>query len=340
MTMIPNARRVKPPAGGGPLSGTFSHGQSVTLTGSGFGTKSTAAPIKYDDFQSVTIGQTIWDHSTAPGPSWGNLGDQEYNPIANNTKLRAGTPFARNMDSHWEFPNAGDSAGSALTLAGQTARKLYFDGWMYLDDTGITSGSIQNFKPVRFESGTTSAYFNPYSNSAGDYGGNVRDGVTRVDSDWASDPSSSYYNAWNHVQWMADAGSGDNAYDGACHFYRNCGLKYSHVDIAEIGSGEDDWNTFYLGNYIRSNDQAGHIHIYWESMYVDDSWARVEIGDEAVYDDCTHREIQRCTAWSDGSITFVPNRGNFGPTDNVTIFVINESNTVVATQAATLGTTY
>lgn len=37
-------------------SGTFSHGNSVTISGSSFGSKSTAAPVKYDDFDGGVAG--------------------------------------------------------------------------------------------------------------------------------------------------------------------------------------------------------------------------------------------------------------------------------------------
>jgi len=30
---------------------------------------------------------------------------------------------------------------------------------------------------------------------------------------------------------------------------------------------------------------------YFDDIYIDDSWARTEVGDNATYDNCTHREI-------------------------------------------------
>src|SRR5574343_493704 len=55
------------------VSGTVSSGQSVTIAGSGFGSKSSAAPMKWDTFESGTVGQnlgtptvgTAWDLYTA-----------------------------------------------------------------------------------------------------------------------------------------------------------------------------------------------------------------------------------------------------------------------------------
>src|SRR3989344_2787135 len=49
------------------VSGQLAHGASITITGSGFGTKASAAPLKYDAFESGTAGQDLgngWVFST------------------------------------------------------------------------------------------------------------------------------------------------------------------------------------------------------------------------------------------------------------------------------------
>jgi hypothetical protein len=57
-------------------------------------------------------------------------------------------------------------------------------------------------------------------------------------------------------------------------------------------------------------------------VYLDTSWARVEIGNAATYGACTHREIQIPTAWAATSITATVNRGSFGASDAAYLYVI------------------
>jgi hypothetical protein len=63
---------------------------------------------------------------------------------------------------------------------------------------------------------------------------------------------------------------------------------------------------------------------YVDDVYIDDTWQRVEIGDNATYSSCTHREIQIPTAWSDTSITATLNQGSFENGSTGYVFVIDE----------------
>jgi hypothetical protein len=80
------------------------------------------------------------------------------------------------------------------------------------------------------------------------------------------------------------------------------------------------WTRFAWQNYWGNcGDDA--------QWYIDDiylqfgSRARVELGDAARWEDCTHTEIQSPTAWSDESITFPLNLGSFQPGQLVYVYV-------------------
>jgi len=64
---------------------------------------------------------------------------------------------------------------------------------------------------------------------------------------------------------------------------------------------------------------------WWEGddMFVNFTWARVELGNQPVYADCTHLEIQPPKAWTSGEITIDLNQGSFPP-GPAYLFVINE----------------
>jgi len=72
------------------------------------------------------------------------------------------------------------------------------------------------------------------------------------------------------------------------------------------------------------------IKLHLDSMYIDNSFARVEIGDKPVYDNCAHREIQIPTAWSDGSVTFSVNKGSFPQGAQAYLYIVDEGDNVNA----------
>src|SRR5439155_609331 len=127
-----------------------------------------------------------------------------------------------------------------------------------------------------------------------------RDLVPHSDSDWGVGSSGLLYNQWNHLTWLVSAGSGNGNADGSIILYLNSGgPNYSHINVPTLSSGFTSWTEFYIGNYTRSGDWGGTTFAYWESVYIDKSWARVEVGDNANYNSCTHREILIPSAWSD-----------------------------------------
>lgn len=71
---------------------------------------------------------------------------------------------------------------------------------------------------------------------------------------------------------------------------------------------------------------APDVKMYFDSIYVDNSFARIEIGDQPTYDSCTHREIQLASSWSDSQIEFNVNKGTL-PDGQAYLFVIDESGT-------------
>jgi hypothetical protein len=194
---------------------------------------------------------------------------------------------------------------------------------MYFDRSLETS-PIQNVKMFRLHAASAGV---PSANPAMLPGGAIacqRDGVTRTDSDWYTViPGSVLQNRWVHIQWMIDAGAGDNSATGSCISYIDGALRYDHRNVPTTGPGHYNWPEIYIGNYIRTGDWSGEINTYWDSLYVDSSWARVEIGNNPVYANCTQREIQVPTSWSGSSLQVRLNRGSFPSLSGLYLFVVD-----------------
>ena len=67
---------------------------------------------------------------------------------------------------------------------------------------------------------------------------------------------------------------------------------------------------------------------YFDDIYINNSWARVEIGDDPDYDSCTHREMQIPTAWSSDSVDITVNQGSFQNGTTAYLFVVDEDGAV------------
>lgn len=65
--------------------------------------------------------------------------------------------------------------------------------------------------------------------------------------------------------------------------------------------------------------------VFLDSLYIDNSFARVEIGDNAVYANSSHREIQPTTSWTDSGAVINVNQGTFPNGSSKYLFVVDES---------------
>ena len=65
---------------------------------------------------------------------------------------------------------------------------------------------------------------------------------------------------------------------------------------------------------------------YWGELYIDNTLARIEIGNNSDFESCTHREIQIPVSWEDGGISFKVNQGSFALGENLFLFVVDAAN--------------
>lgn len=96
-----------------------------------------------------------------------------------------------------------------------------------------------------------------------------------------------------------------------------------------IGLGRYYHDDFPAGTPCEGTDNDNSVQLY-DEVYCDNSFQRVELGDNPVYANCTHREIQIPTAWAETQISGTLNMGSFGATDDLYMFVVDENNVVSA----------
>ena len=307
------------------LSGEIAQNATVTITGSGFGVKSPAAPIKYDSFQQGTPGQTL-SEGTPSWNLWANVwsgSDTEaYYPKYSNAASR----FNGDIAARQWFGDSPDGYVSNCTigLTNLQIGKLYVSGWVFNNRSPDGASGARNVK-VFFNSvgewGAPTTRYDCYPiNSSGHL---TTDGCseTYISNSWGVRVPSP--GAWHRLEIYHDrGGSGRNE---VMRVHEDNELK-GQFENAYTGCEQD---RVYLMSYHDENEGNGaEMEWFWGEIYVDNTLARVEIGDAATIAACTHKEIQIPQAWNSSSITVAVNQGTFNANDTAYLYVYDANGNV------------
>lgn len=367
-------------------SGVAIDGQSFSFTGTGFGTKSTAAPLMWDKFDQPqhNVGDKI--DETGDWVAGDSIVGTYHNPKYNATNTRTGS------DKHIlvQWPNAGTSSGvdshcPFLYDADASIETLYlsfwvridYDGYYYDVDCGSLCGNMKWLWITKDFSGSLYTDFAPslytsttiptqnvnavVSNKSG-----LRDGtntgipLSTDYHDWPMQSSgwdgySPNTPVWVRVEYiMVETSSIEGVSTGNSDGYivinyQQNGEGYIFQEMYDpspnynneamptnVVGNTNHWGTVRFGEYNR--DELIDIEFSFDDIYIDNSLVRVEIGDNEVYGDCTHREIQPLTAHSNTGGTFTVNQSSFDD-GGAYLFAIDNDNVASAGYPITLGAT-
>ncbi|MBK7543361.1 MAG: hypothetical protein IPP10_16635 [Candidatus Competibacteraceae bacterium] len=307
--------------------------ESITLSGSGFGSKATARPLIFDNFDSGTNGQSIpghaptmtllssggwkWDSTTAGGTAL---------PVYSTANQRPGSvanALSDMNDNQWN---------KSLSVSSQQS-EYFASWWMYYDHY---AGSVsRNTKPwVMYGSNQDE----PHTYSGW---GDLNDSSLRssiADTNY-SDPNTAYgdpgtpnfYGKWFKFELYLKQSS-PNVANGIYKVWitepgqpRKLALNRDPVVTRSI-SGV--WSQFtFIGAYCDSSPGDRKYKIYADDFYLDNTQARVEIGNASTYDASTIREVQPANSWSTTQISTTLNKGAL-PYGTAYIYVIDSTGSV------------
>ena len=289
---------------------SFSHGDTVTLTGSGFGNKVNAKPLLWVDFN-----ENIQPSSTnSQRTSWGgglNAGAEvsSDNPAPNATqsfRFDLSTTYGASLGLY----DIRDAIGERTQRLYMFARKYY--GFDIVDDKGANGF---NLKMYRFW-GDQSNVPEDRNNIFWGYQGN--EGLTsgRMTAEYTDGNRYSSIIGQEEGEWMVheliyDAGT-INVQNGLYDIYQD-GVKWiNDVYNFETHSSQlpNKYEDFFF-EQVSNGTGTGPIYIYYDEIYMDTTYQRVIICDADTFESCNERAIQLPTAWSDNSITIKLNQGAF-----------------------------
>ncbi|MFO7653428.1 MAG: hypothetical protein R6X25_06365 [Candidatus Krumholzibacteriia bacterium] len=299
-------------------------GQTFTIVGSNFGTKSNPAPVLWDNFDAGVLGQRInRDSSTW---HYGGTNSPEDQVRWDNRNLRNGRGL-----------NAGVKIGNLreiIYLQDLNIRpneKAFFSFWWASD---FDPTLADHYKVWRICDGPIDVDTYPDITTTwttGEMKLSCRNGGSAViwQETGCSEtqrisglpvPGPGYQ--WQNVQVQLQVNS-RGVCNGVLKVYMD-GVEQFSWDFVQWMSDEtdDSLDMFWLGNYVKDG-AAEWVHSWFDDVYVDKSWARVEIGDDLVYANCSQREMQIPTSWSSGQITCNANRGSFPPGQRLFLFVVD-----------------
>jgi hypothetical protein len=353
-------------------NGTVSNGGAFHVYGTGFGAKAQAAPIRFDDFEAGSVGHDV----TADFPWWSKSTNTPSIPI-DNTKPRG---FSTKAIYHYLKAGIDSSeVGNAVSILyrnnvgfAETGR-IYVSWWSYWDwgtfnvQNGATNRTSSQIKEIDllvsvdamghpvfplleyihwiFSLDTTpysTIYQQEYYNGTSTGSQNI---IIRDNNSSTHDLDRPV--GWYQTSMQIDMGKPGTAngsrtiyvsdYNFASKMFKN--TSTNDMVLGDVNN-TNKINAIKLGWY-RGYTNQGESYVWHDDIYIDNSWARVEIGDKDTYDTCTHREIQIPTAWAADHVVIKLNLGSFRTGDNVYLYVVDE-NGVVNTQGQliTVGETY
>lgn len=336
---------------------------TVTVTGSGFGIKSPAAPFVFMDFEDTPVNsdtlENYWFISQARPQSSGT-------PYATARMRVRETDIEGVSDAHIYSNRYASGCHYEGTYPGGEATPYIGGGYQYRDcmitfywgidrdsvfaswtnrltpnwpDSGYTgnvTGWIENHKYSVFQTGLTGYEGDNYYQS---FGGNHytparMDPYVRLSGGQRECASSQTYPVTympNPVfQWVKQES----------HVYENNLREYIN-NLNGYDRGEDctqnDPLGFTVGGYWRqspagnppTNQMRGSSHAwrFFDDIYIDTTLARIVLGDSSTYATCSIVEPQLPTAWSNTSITFTSRLGMLDSCETVYLYVFDEEET-------------
>ena len=344
------------------ISSASISGTSLTLSGTAFGTKPNPAPLRFEQFEGTTAGNTVPSEIAYWTGRGGTKNGYSKDPLISSTNQRS-SASTRNASVY--LARSGGSASVAQmawhnSVGFRDTGKVYVNFWVYFDpvdspifrdkytyyqiklvniDTSVDSSGnpvrpyiseivFFDFAPPHY-SGSTQVYHRNGRVSHPDQSFHyANDSVNRAVAGWynislASVPGTNDDNAANTDGWrIISITNGTTAYQVKSETGKN------YLDDETKGINPID--AFKFGWYLGNNIDTGSTTLYYDDIYLDNTFSRVEIGDAATYTACTKRELQPPTAWATGTISAMLNRGSFNVGDSVYVYVINSDNVASA----------
>ena len=301
-------------------AGTISHEDIVVISGNNFGAKAQGAPLIWDDFEEGANGSTV-------GNGWKHQRKSDWPKYTDVKKYGQGN---LSLTNHVERGNGCEFCGAYQEV--EPGKELYFSYQYRFDVTGndyailkhgrLTStpnyGGVDHYRGV----GTLKYQYQPhvvwgYVNLEYTSGGNIQQNCSPVRR-----------GLWHRVEMYYKLSNPAGEKNGEAWFVVDLesDSRFFMKDSMTLEAGYDlNLHSVLLPLMAANPREDGKFDLYVDNVYVDNTKARVEIGNASTWSSCTKREIQVPAVWSDNEITFNVNQGEFQNGESAFLFVVDEN---------------
>lgn len=314
------------------ISGSFIHGESITISGASFGVKSPAPPTRFEDFESsgsLRVGGATWD-------------DWDYSDTDDMTLQSV----IANRGQSAQIDQGADNEPTFVPVIGMVKtvpavdQRFYSFQKSYYDWSRTWVGDSCNHKIIRVWSDNGTG-------SQPDFVGNYPiNNITVEGATACTQNVNGVYPAmaenedvWFTFEYFLGQNSAVDQCDGIVMIYQNEAelinrSNYAFNDTDTPGLLE----TFGLEWSQDGTSPSGTVYTYVDDVYIDlNSFAHVIIGDASTLATSAHREIQIPSAWADDSVTITVNQGSFADQDTAYLFVVDAAGAVSDGYPVTIG---
>ena len=328
-------------------SGQWSHKGTVTIAGSGFGSKAAAAPIVWDDASGTAVA-TKWDGA------WPDCANNTAYNVAYRTPAQTGRniPLPHNnitkyiSGAHYGPAPAADCSYAVMVFKTRTVTSFpaysYWSWYQRVDD-GWRFGNDDNFKTFAYSQGNGPyqmpynwyAEYNPRptsrtSGAAYHINDDATNGITpslqnpdqNGHSHWWGQAVNPMAGAWTKVEMELKY---TNMNDGYIKLWENGVLRIDYRGRTDNLSGST--RTEGIGGYARMYPYTSNWR-YFADVYLDYSRARVILGNASTFAASTIREPQIPSSWSASSIAVTVNLGKFTAGSTAYLYVVDPNGAV------------
>jgi len=326
------------------ISGDPVDGYQLIINGTGFESNSGISKIEWLGGKSGVIesGQTGTKFSRTKWTAYVNPDEPKYS---------TGKAHSHNKSLLCELTSSYDSGMSYDTSA--AISEIYVTWWVYFnfvssDDSGqwklwrlSPASSLEDRNTI--PGVMASCFYNQSANITQAYICSFcYDNNCNATLNPQCYPDSSIYisgvpnGRWVRLEYYWKANSARGVEDGSFLYY----LHGQQGTVTKLKEYNGNYNARDAGTTLNPR------YLHWQNYfgngleakaYIDDifiqngSQARVELGDKQTWSQCTHREIQTPTAWSNTAITATLNKGSFSPCQTYYLFVVDENGDVNST---------
>ena len=312
------------------VSGTLTDGGTITITGSNLGTKTTAAPLIWDNFE------------------WGNPNDN----ISNNGWINQSASFPPQLTSTLKYSgnnSAFNSLSQGTVQFGSAYKKVtaslefYTSYMLYWDYTNGTDGifKLSRFNAVQVYSGypQLKIQFQPNGNDpeTGWIYATHQNGTDTFQTslNGAIMSSGKWLRVEMYLKLSDPPGSTNGKIEISFNNINQNSVWYTtptFTDITRATGINDELEYFLLPLMWASNLVAGaSTNVYVDDVYLDNTLARVEICDSKDINSVSNCELQIPSNWSSTEVTFTVNQGAFSSFNNLYLYVYDKDGNVNST---------